>query len=64
MVDGSLRLAVTRLRLAPEAAADADLRLLAIMHRVTTAGGTLTVKTEDRRITQPDGPQSRGRKPA
>ncbi len=49
VVDGSLRLAVTRLRLAPEAAADADLRLLAIMHRITTAGGNLTVKTE------PDG---------
>jgi signal transduction histidine kinase len=49
VVDESLRLAVTRLRLAPEAAADADLRLLAILHRVKTVGGTLTVKTE------PDG---------
>jgi signal transduction histidine kinase len=49
VVDESLRLAVTKLHLAPEAAADADLRLLAILHRVKTAGGTVTVKT------QPDG---------
>jgi two-component system, NarL family, sensor histidine kinase UhpB len=49
LVDESLRLAVTRLHVAADAAADADLRLLAIRHRVKTAGGALTVKTE------PDG---------
>jgi signal transduction histidine kinase len=49
VVDESLRLAVTRLHLAPEAPADTDLRLLAILHRVKAAGGALTVKTE------PDG---------
>ena len=49
LVNDSLRLCVTRLHLAPEAAADAELRLLAILHRVKMAGGTLTVNTE------PDG---------
>lgn len=49
VLGGSVRLAITRLRVAPEAAADAELRLLAILHRVKTVGGTLTVKTE------PDG---------
>jgi signal transduction histidine kinase len=48
VLGGSVRLAITRLRVAP-AAADAELRLLAILHRVKTVGGTLTVKTE------PDG---------
>jgi signal transduction histidine kinase len=47
--DESLRLAITRLQLAPDAAAEADIRLLAILHRVKTTGGALTVKTE------PDG---------
>jgi signal transduction histidine kinase len=49
VVDESLRLAITRLQLAPDAAAEVDLRLLAILHRVKTTGGTLTVKKE------PDG---------
>lgn len=49
VVGDSLRLAMTRVQVAPETAADSELRLLAILHRVKTAGGTLTVKTE------PDG---------
>jgi signal transduction histidine kinase len=49
VLGGSVRLAITRLQVAPEADSDADLRLLAILHRVQTAGGTLMVKTE------PDG---------
>lgn len=49
VVDESLRLAVTGLRLAPEVSADTEVRLLAILHRVKMAEGTLKVKTE------PDG---------
>jgi signal transduction histidine kinase len=49
VVDKALHLVVTRLHLAPEAPADTDLALLAILHRVKTAGGTATVTRE------PDG---------
>lgn len=49
VVGDSLRVAVTGVQVGPETAADAEPRLLAILHRVKTAGGTLTVKTE------PDG---------
>ena len=55
--------AVTRLQLAPEAPADPDLRLLAILHRVKTAGGTATVKTAPDGSLSSHGRQSLFRKP-
>ena len=47
VVEDSLRFSVTHV--SAEVGADAELRLLAILHRVKMAGGTLTVRTE------PDG---------